>query len=109
MLTKFANRSTLTCQVSIVSHLAKFVATTAQGAEMATPKYLAFISSTFKHMEEARKAALSGVSDSQHIPISLDDFTPQNASDMEVIKREVLNCQIYILLLGPTYGEIPKG
>jgi hypothetical protein len=76
---------------------------------MVAPKYLAFISSTFKHMEAARKAAVAGVSDAQHIPISLDNFTPQSASDVEVIKREVQNCQIYILLLGPTYGEIPQG
>jgi Domain of unknown function (DUF4062) len=76
---------------------------------MAIPKYLVFVSSTFKNMEEARKAAISGVSDARHLPISLDNFAPQNSSDMDVIKREVKNCQIYILILGPTYGEIPSG
>lgn len=76
---------------------------------MVPTKYLVFISSTFKHMEKARKSAIAGVSDARHIPISLDNFAPQNASDLEVIKQEVDTCQIYILLLGPTYGEIPKG
>lgn len=59
-------------------------------------------------MEEARKAAIAGVADCYHIPIALENFAPQSAADLEVIKRAVEDCQIYILILGPTYGAIPR-
>jgi hypothetical protein len=75
---------------------------------MKNRKYQVFISSAFKNMEEARKAAIAGVSDCHHIPIALENFAPQSASDLEVIKSAVADCQIYILILGPTYGAIPK-
>ncbi len=71
-------------------------------------KYQVFISSTFKNMEEPRKAAVAGVTDCRHIPIALENFAPQSTSDLEVIKRAVKDCHIYILILGPTYGAIPK-
>lgn len=71
-------------------------------------KYQVFISSTFRHMEEARKEAIAGVSDCRHIPIALENFAPQNESDLEVIKNAVADCPIYILILGPRYGAIPK-
>ncbi|MBI5946291.1 MAG: DUF4062 domain-containing protein [Chloroflexi bacterium] len=76
---------------------------------MINRKYQVFISSTFKNMEKARKAAIAGVSDCNHIPIALENFAPQNTSDLEVIKRAVHDCPIYILILGPTYGAIPTG
>src|SRR6185369_11006132 len=76
---------------------------------MISRKYQVFISSTFKHMEGARKAAIAGVSDCSHIPIALDNFAPQNASDVSVIKTAVADCHIHILILGPTYGETPVG
>lgn len=60
-------------------------------------------------MEEARKAAIAGVSDCNHIPIALENFAPESASDLEVIKRAVKDCPIYVLILGPTYGAIPAG
>lgn len=71
-------------------------------------KYQVFISSTFKNMEEPRKAAIAGVTDCRHIPIALENFAPQSATDLEVIKRAVEDCPIYILILGPTYGAIPR-
>jgi len=76
---------------------------------MINRKYQVFISSTFKYMEGARKAAVSGVSDCNHIPIALENFAPESASDLEVIKRAVSDCPIYVLILGPTYGAIPTG
>lgn len=76
---------------------------------MALPKYQVFISSTFRNMEHARKAAIAGVSDARHIHIALETFAPESAGDLEVIKREVAGCQVYILILGPTYGRKPKG
>ena len=64
---------------------------------MRNRKYQVFISSTFRGMREARKAAVAGVSDCRHIPITLEDFAPESANDLEVIKREVDECQVYIL------------
>ena len=76
---------------------------------MTLRKYQVFISSTYKLMDAARKAAVAGVSDSLHIPISLDRFAPENSRDLDVIKREVDACHVYILLVGPTYGAVPPG
>ncbi len=76
---------------------------------MITRKYQAFISSPFKEMEDARKAAIAGVSDANHIPIALDNFAPESTSDLSVIKRVVEECHVYILILGPYYGTCPAG
>jgi hypothetical protein len=71
--------------------------------------YRVFISSTFKDLEDARKAAISGVSFCRHVPVALDTFGPENEADRQVIKRETERCHIYILILGYRYGQIPIG
>src|SRR5579872_4786271 len=71
--------------------------------------YRVFISSTFKDLEDARKAAISGVSFCRHVPVALDTFGPENAADRQVIRRETERCHIYILILGYRYGQIPVG
>lgn len=76
---------------------------------MTNRKYQVFISSTFRNMEQARKAAIAGVADCHHIPIALENFAPQSMSDLEVIKKAVKECPIYVLILGPTYGAMPPG
>jgi len=72
-------------------------------------KYQVFISSTFRDLQEARNQAHRGVLDARHMPIGLEYFSPQAKSDLEVIKREIQGSQVYILILGWRYGEIPHG
>lgn len=71
--------------------------------------YRVFISSTFKDLSAARKAAIAGVSFCRHVPVALDTFGPENAADRKVIKRETERSHIYILILGSRYGQIPAG
>jgi Domain of unknown function (DUF4062) len=73
-------------------------------------RYQIFISSTFKHLHEERKAAIEAVFERGHIPIALERFSPSNTSDLEVIRTAMEDSQVYILILGHTYGELsPDG
>lgn len=73
-------------------------------------RYQIFISSTFKHLAQERKAAIEAVFERGHIPIALERFSPSDASDLEVIRRAMSDSQVYILIVGHTYGELsPDG
>lgn len=67
--------------------------------------YRVFISSPFKGLEEARKAAILGVSDCGHIPVALENFAPADESDLEIIYRTIDASQIYLAIVGPRYGQ----
>ncbi|MDA8134957.1 MAG: DUF4062 domain-containing protein [Desulfobacteraceae bacterium] len=69
-------------------------------------RYQIFISSTFKDLQEERKQAVEVIFEMGHIPIALERFSPANESDLQVIKKVIADCQIYILILGHKYGEI---
>ena len=70
--------------------------------------YKIFISSTFSDSPE-RKAAIEAVIDRTHIPIALENFSPANETDLQVIKKAMKDSQVYILILGHRYGEIVPG
>jgi hypothetical protein len=59
-----------------------------------------FISSTFKDLSEQRKQAVEVIFEQGHIPIALERFSPANESDLNIIKKAISECQIYILILG---------
>lgn len=69
-------------------------------------KYQVFISSTFQDLAEQRKAATEVIVDMMHMPVALERFPATAASDLEVIKKAIYNCQVYIAILGHRYGEI---
>lgn len=71
--------------------------------------YRIFISSTFEDLKDQRKQAYEVISERGHIPTALERFSPANDSDLEVIKKEIANCQIYLLILGHRYGELVPG
>jgi Domain of unknown function (DUF4062) len=72
-------------------------------------RYQIFISSTFNDLREERKAAIEAVFESGHIPIALESFSPTNESDLQVIRRAMQDCQVYIAILGHRYGSIVPG
>ena len=72
-------------------------------------RYQIFISSTFNDLKEERKAAIEAVFESGHIPIALESFSPTNDSDLQVIRRAMADCQVYIAILGHRYGSIVPG
>ncbi len=71
--------------------------------------YKVFVCSTFSDLQAAREAAIAGIVDRNHIPISLDTFVPENASDMDVIQHEVNSSDVFLLILGPRHGGTPSG
>lgn len=73
---------------------------------MEIEKYQVFISSPFHGLLEQRKAAIQSVINWEHIPIALENFSPQVQKDLDVIIKAVKNCQIYILIIGHRYGSI---
>ena len=68
-----------------------------------------FVSSTFKDLAEQRKKAVETISNFGHIPIALENFPASESSSREVIETQIANSQIYLLILGPRYGEIMNG
>lgn len=73
---------------------------------MEEEKYQVFISSPFRGLADQRKAAVQAVINWEHIPIALENFSPQVQRDFDVIKKAIEDCQIYILILGHRYGSI---
>ncbi|HJQ31122.1 MAG TPA: DUF4062 domain-containing protein [Pyrinomonadaceae bacterium] len=69
-------------------------------------RYQIFISSTFEDLRDQRKQAIEVIFERGHIPIALERFSPANDSDLEVIKRVIADCQVYLLILGHRYGEM---
>jgi hypothetical protein len=71
-------------------------------------KYQVFISSTFKDLAEHRRAAIRGIINAGHLPIALENFTPDNKDKITVIRTAIQACQFYVLILGHRYGYRPK-
>lgn len=69
-------------------------------------RYQIFISSTFEDLKNERKAAVEAVFQRGHIPIALENFAPSDESDLQVIKRAMKDCQVYVAILGHRYGTI---
>jgi Domain of unknown function (DUF4062) len=72
-------------------------------------RYQIFISSTFEDLRAERKAAVEAVFERGHIPIALENFSPSNESDLQVIKRALKDCQVYVAILGHRYGSMVPG
>jgi hypothetical protein len=69
-------------------------------------RYQIFISSTFEDLRAERKAAVEAVFERGHIPIALENFSPSNESDLQVIKSAMKDCQVYVAILGHRYGTM---
>lgn len=72
-------------------------------------RFQIFVSSTFEDLKKERKKAIEVIFERGHIPIALERFSAANKSDLEVIKKVMAECQVYILILGHRYGSIPPG
>ena len=69
-------------------------------------RYQIFISSTFTDLQQQRKQAIEVIADLKHIPIALERFAAQKENDLDLIQKVMSQCQIYLLILGPRYGEL---
>jgi hypothetical protein len=74
-----------------------------------TPRYYkVFISSTFQELAVHRQHAIQGILNAGHMPVALENFTPENESKRRVIEDALASCQFYVIILGSRYGSIPK-
>ncbi len=73
---------------------------------MEPEKFQIFVSSPFRGFADQRKAIVQAIINWGHIPIALENFSPQVQRDFEVIRKAIEDCQIYILILGHRYGTI---
>jgi len=75
----------------------------------ARKKYQVFISSTFTDMKNERQAAVEAILTAGHIPAGMELFSAGDESQLEVIKQWIVDSDIYVLILGATYGSLePK-
>lgn len=71
-------------------------------------RYQVFISSTYKDLIEARRAATTGVLESGHMPAGMELFPAANDSSWELIKRVIDESDYYVLIIGGRYGSLDE-
>ncbi len=65
-----------------------------------------FISSTYLDLKLERQAAVEAVLRASHIPAGMELFSAGNESQLEIIKRWIEECDVYMLILGGRYGSL---
>lgn len=71
-------------------------------------KFQVFISSTYMDLQSERRAAIEAVVNAGHIPVGMEMFKSGNLSQIELIKKSIDDCTIYMLILGGRYGSIDE-
>jgi hypothetical protein len=72
-------------------------------------KYQIFISSTFLDLKEERQAAVEAILLAGHIPAGMELFSAGDESQLDVIRRWIVDSDMFMLILGGRYGSIePK-
>ncbi len=59
-------------------------------------KYQVFLSSTFVDLAEHRREAALGIVKARHIPIALENYSPDTESKRDVIRGAIDDCQYYV-------------
>lgn len=70
--------------------------------------YKVFISSTFRDLPTHRQQAILGVLRAGHMPVALDNYSPETETKRKVISDALESCQFYVIILGACYGTIPE-
>lgn len=65
-----------------------------------------FVSSTFTDLKSERQAAVEAILKAGHIPAGMELFIAGDQSQWEVIKKWILDSDVYMLILGGRYGSI---
>jgi len=72
-------------------------------------RFQVFLSSTFRDLQDQRKKTVSTIVEAGHIPIALENFSASSESDLVIIEEAIRSSQIYVLILGHRFGEVPEG
>jgi hypothetical protein len=68
-------------------------------------RYQIFVSSTFRDLEDERKAALDAILELGHFPSGMEMFPAANDTAWRLIERIIQDCDYYILIIGGRYGS----
>lgn len=68
-------------------------------------KYQVFISSTFKDLQDERRIVIEQILNLGHIPVGMELFQAGDETQWEYIKKRILECDYYIVIVGERYGE----
>src|SRR5258708_7856323 len=79
-----------------------------KGPDASDRRYQIFVSSTFKDLAAQRKKAIDVIWQAGHIPIDMSTFSAAHDDDRQVIQRAIHQSQIYLLILGHRYGQVPS-
>ncbi len=67
-----------------------------------------FVSSTFTDLVAERSEVIQAVWEMDCIPTGMEAFVASNESQWDVIKRVILECDYYVLILGGRYGSVTE-
>lgn len=69
-------------------------------------KYQIFVSSTYTDLIEERRIVMEQILNLGHIPVGMELFQAADESQWSHIKKRILDCDYYILILSERYGSI---
>lgn len=69
-------------------------------------KYSIFVSSTYEDLKDERIALMTVLLEKDFIPVGMEQFHAVPASQWDVIKRMIDDCDYYLLIIGGRYGSI---
>lgn len=69
-------------------------------------KFQVFISSTYRELSDWRKALIEHILQSDHIPSGMESFSAGDEEDLKVIERAILQCDIYTVVSGTSFGSV---
>src|SRR3954463_14546892 len=73
-------------------------------------KYQVFVSSTYKDLSEERQQVMQALLELDCIPAGMELFPAANATQWDLIRRVIDDCDYYILVIAGRYGSInPEG
>lgn len=69
-----------------------------------TPRYVVFVSSTFRDLETEREMVIKGLLSTNCIPAGMEYFPAANEETFEYIKKAIDDSDYYLLILAGKYG-----
>ena len=69
-------------------------------------KYQIFISSTYDDLKNERQQAIKAILEMGHIPVGMEMFSAGDESQWQLIKRQIMDCDYYIVIVAHRYGSM---
>lgn len=71
-------------------------------------KYQVFVSSTYEDLQEERKKVMEALLQMDCFPVGMEYFNASDASQWELIKSFIRECDYYVLIVTGRYGSIEE-